>query len=147
MFRRVLVGVDSTPLAEQLVTYAADFARAFDARLSLLHAYDWSERTAMAEAPTAAVLSDGQPKEEAEARSRLDHLARPLRAEGLTVDLVVLDDTAADAIVQESQREPETLVVLGAHDHGWLARLLRGDTSHDVMSRLVTPILIVPERT
>jgi nucleotide-binding universal stress UspA family protein len=146
VFQRVLVGLDDTPLSERLVEYAAAFARAFGARLTLLRAYDWSERTAMTEAPTIEVLSDRQPKEENEARSYLDQLARSLRDEGLAVDTVVLDDTAADAILEESRREPQSLVVLGAHDHGWLARIVRGSTSHEVLSRFETPVLIVPER-
>jgi nucleotide-binding universal stress UspA family protein len=146
VFRRVLVGLDDTPLSERLVACAAAFARAFDARVTLLSAYDWSERTALLEAPTVDVLTDAQPKEELDARSHLDQLAGSLRDQGIAVELIVLDDTATDAILQESRREPETLVVLGAHAHSWLARLLHGDTSRELLGRFEAPVLIVPER-
>jgi nucleotide-binding universal stress UspA family protein len=145
VFQRVLVGIDDTALSERLVEYAAAFARAFGARLSLLRAYDWSERMAMVEAPTIEVVTNAQPKEEAEARALLDRFAQPLRDEGLHVETVVVDDAAGDAILQESRREPETLVVLGAHDHGWLSRLVRGSTEHDVLNRFEMPVLIIRE--
>lgn len=99
----------------------------------------------MVEAPTVEVVTNAQPKEEAEARALLDRFAQPLRDEGLHVETVVVDDSAGDAILQESRREPETLVVLGAHDRGWLARLVRGSTEHDVLNRFETPVLIIRE--
>jgi len=145
VIRRVLVGLDDTPLSGRLVEYAAAFARAFGARVTLLRAYDWSERMAMVEAPTVEVVTNAQPREEAEARAFLERIARPLRDEGLAVETVVLDDDAADAILQESRREPETLVVVGTHHRGWLARLVRGSTEHEVLSRFETPVLIVRE--
>lgn len=143
MFQRIVVALDKTTLSEELLHYAAAFAGAFGARVTLLHAYNWSERFAMVDMPAVEAVVDWPEKESAEARTFLEGLARPLREDGLTVDTVVLDAPAVDAIIEESRRDPETLVVLGAHERGWLSRLVQGSTPHEILSRLETPALIL----
>lgn len=143
MFQRVVVALDDSPLSESMLGYAAAFARAFGARLTLLHSYNWSERFAMVDTPAVEAITDAPEKEAAAARDFLEDLARPLRADGLTVDTVIMDAPAADAIIEESRRDPQTLVVLGTHERGWLARLVRGSTYHEVLGRFETPTLIL----
>lgn len=146
MFQRVVVALDDTPLSEQLLTYAATFAHAFQARVTLLRSYNWSERFAMVDTPTVEAATDGPEQEERAAWAFLEDRARPLRDDGLTVDTVVVDAPAADAIIEEARRDPATLVVLGTHERGWLSRLVRGSTYHDVLARFETPVLILRER-
>jgi nucleotide-binding universal stress UspA family protein len=145
MFRRVLVAIDESPLGERLLAYGAGFAEAFGARVVLLHAYNWSERFAMVDAPTLAVATDEGGKEAEQARILLEERAAPLRGRGLIVETVIMDAPAAEAIVAEARREPETLVVLGAHERGWLARLVRGSTLQDVLHAFDVPVLVVRE--
>lgn len=147
MFQRVVVGLDDTPLSEQLLDYAAAFARAFGARVALLHAFNWSERFAMVDTPTVEAVTAGPEKEASAAREFLEERARPLRQRGLTVETVVVDAPAAEAIVEEARREPGTLVVLGTRGRGWLGRLVQGSTADDVLGRIETPLLILPEGT
>jgi nucleotide-binding universal stress UspA family protein len=143
VFERVLVGLDDTPLSEELLRYAAAFAGAFQARVTLLQAYNWSERFAMVDTPTVEAVVDGPEQEAVAARTFLEERARPLRDAGLIVDTVVVDAPAADAIIEEAGRLPATLVVLGTHERGWLARLVRGSTLHDVLARFKSPLLVL----
>jgi nucleotide-binding universal stress UspA family protein len=145
VFRRVLIPIDESPLGEWLVACGAAFGEAFGARIALLHAYNWSERFAMVDAPTLAVAADEGGKEAEQARILLEARAAPLRERGLTVETVIMDSPAAEAIVTEARREPETLVVLGAHERGWLARLVRGSTLQEVLHAFDVPVLVVPE--
>jgi nucleotide-binding universal stress UspA family protein len=140
-----MVALDDTPLSDQVLRYTAAFAGAFQARVTLLRAYNWSERFAMLDTPTVEAVVDGPEQEAAAARTFLEERAQPLRDEGLTVDTVVVDAPAADAIIEEARRVPATMVVVGAHEHGWLSRLVRGSTLHEVLARFETPVLVVRE--
>ena len=143
MFQRIVVPVDDTPLTEHLLAYAAQFAERFDARVTLLHAFNWSERFAMVDAPVLEVAADGEHREERAARVLVEGHAQALRARGLTVDTVVMDAPPAQAILEVSCREPETLVVIGTRDRNWLARVLRGNTLHDMLQRFHVPVLVI----
>lgn len=143
MFQRILVPLDDSPLSDRLLEYAGAMARAFEARLTLLRAYNWSERFAMVDTPTLAVAKDEGGHEAERARIFLEEHAEPLRAQGLVVATVIVDSPPAEAIVAEARREPETLLVIGAHERGWLARLVRGSTLHDVLNDFNVPVLVV----
>jgi nucleotide-binding universal stress UspA family protein len=143
VIQRVLVALDDTPLSEQLLRYASAFAGAFQARVTLLRTYNWSERFAMLDTPPVDAVVHGPEQEAAAARAFLEERARPLRESGLRVEMVVVDAPTADAIIEEARRVPATLVVVGTHERGWLARLVRGSTLHEVLARFETPVLVL----
>jgi nucleotide-binding universal stress UspA family protein len=145
VFQRVVVGLDDTPLSERLLDYAAAFAGAFGARVTLLHTFNWSERFAMVDAPAIEAVTEGPEREAAAAREFLEERAWPLRQRGLNVETVVVDAPAAEAIVEQSRQEPGTLVVLGTRERGWLSRLVQGSTSDEVLGQIETPLLILRE--
>ena len=143
VFQRIIVPVDDTSLTDQLLTNAAEFAQRFGARVTLLHAFNWSERFAMVDGPVLEAAADGEHGEAAAARALVERHAQTLRERGLTVDTVVLDAPPAQAILDESCREPQTLVVIGTRDRNWLARVLRGNTLHDMLQRFHVPVLVI----
>lgn len=147
MFQRIVVPLDESPLSERMLAYAAAFAETLDARLTLLRAYNWTERFAMVDTPTIEVATDAGRKEAAEAREFLEGKAQPLRERGLRVDTIVVDAPPPQAILEESIREPQTMVVIGSHDRGWLSRLVRGGTLHDVLQHFTVPVLVVRDGT
>jgi nucleotide-binding universal stress UspA family protein/uncharacterized protein YrrD len=156
VFNRVIVPLDGSTVAEKALEYGPEIARRFDARLVLLQAYA-GERQSMrtiAMMPAEPVAAPVDPRTvemleetahvaEKEARAYLDGKARELAATGLGVDTVLVDDTAADAIVDEANREPGSLVVMCTHGRGGLQRLVFGSTAREVMERVQVPILLI----
>ncbi len=147
MFQHVLVPLDESSLSQRQLAHAAAFARAFQAQVTLLRAYNWSERFAMVDSPTIEVARDAGRTEQEKARTFLEGHAAGLREGGLLVETVVVDAPPADAILREASRRPETLIVIGDHDRGWLARLVRGGTLHDVLQHFHVPVLVIREGT
>ena len=145
MFQRIVVPLDGSPIIGRLLEVGAAVAFAFDARMVLLQAHNWSERFAMVETPTIEVAKDEGHAEALQAQAFLDEQAARFRDAGLTVDTVVVDAPPAQAILEEAARGPGTLVVIGAHDRGWLARLVKGSTLDEVLGRIETPVLIIRE--
>ena len=145
MFQHVLVPLDSSPLSDHLLQYAAGFGRAFNAQITLLRAYNWSERYAMVDTPVLEVAAGAERKEAAAARVYLEERAQSLRDAGLLVETVVVDAPPAQAILSEATRKPDTLVVLGTRERRWITRLLRGGTLHEVLKDFHVPVLVVHE--
>jgi nucleotide-binding universal stress UspA family protein len=145
VYQRILVPLDGSPLMGRVLEVSAAVAFAFDARMTLLQAHNWSERFAMVETPTIEIAKDAGHTEAMEAQALLDEQAARFRDAGLSVETVVVDAPPSRAILEESAREPGTLVVIGAHDRGWLARLVKGSTLDEVLGRIETAVLIIRE--
>jgi nucleotide-binding universal stress UspA family protein len=145
MFQRILVPLDGSPLDARALELGAGIAFAYDARLSLLQAHNFSDRFAMVETPTVEMVKDEGHTEALQSQAFLDEQAARFRDAGLTVETVVVDAPPAQAILEESVREPGTLVVIGAHERGWLARLVKGSTLHEVLEHAAVPVLIIRE--
>jgi nucleotide-binding universal stress UspA family protein len=97
------------------------------------------------EAPMAAM-----PDAELEARMRAEQKTELDRAmdvidEALPAPatrLFAVGDAAAE-ICRAAGNLPADLIVVGAHDRGWLSRLLLGSVSDDVVHRARCPVLVV----
>ncbi|MGH2583972.1 MAG: universal stress protein [Dehalococcoidia bacterium] len=156
MFQRVIVPLDSSEVAEKALDYGAEIARRFGARLVLLTAYAGEQQSTrmLAAMPTDPVggaidpqsvqmMEDSAKAAESDTRGYLEGKAKDLTSADLQVDTVMVDDSAADAILTEARREPETLVVMCTHGRGGLSRLVFGSTAQDVLRKIQTPLLLV----
>ena len=145
MIARVLVPLDDSDASKKALSYAAWLAERLGIRVTLLRAYNFSERFAMVDAPTIETATDAGAVEGTDVRAYLETTAAPLRARGLAVDVVVVDAPAADAILDEAEREPSTLVVMSTHPRSWLKRLVSVSTTQDVLQKFTMPVLLIRE--
>lgn len=156
MFQRVIVPLDGSEVSEAALRYGAEVARRFGTTLVLLSAYAGEEEStrmlAMMPADPAGGVVDPrsvQMMEESaraagsETRQYLDTKSRELATDGLTVDTVMVDGGAAEAILNEARREPGALVVMCTHGRGGLSRLVFGSTAQDVLGKIQSPLLLV----
>ncbi|HYL39882.1 MAG TPA: universal stress protein, partial [Candidatus Binatus sp.] len=67
-------------------------------------------------------------------------------AAGLTVERVVLQERAADAIVGQAREWGATLVVVGNRGHSSLASMILGSTSAEVVDHAPCPVLVARDR-
>jgi nucleotide-binding universal stress UspA family protein len=59
------------------------------------------------------------------------------------VDTLAMDADATEAILQEAQREPATLIVMSTHGRGGLGRLVFGSVAQAVLERSHVPLLLI----
>jgi nucleotide-binding universal stress UspA family protein len=138
--RRVLVALDRSPLAEQVLGPARDLAQSLRASLVLLHVI----APAGEPAPPGAAWPDPEflEAEAAEARTYLEHLAGPLRGQGVEVQVrVVAGRHAAPAILVQTGAGGCDLVALATRGRGGLRRLLLGSVADKVVRGATTPVL------
>lgn len=139
--QRVVVGVDTYEASKCAVDWAAAEAERRHAVLQVVHTWH---------IPVGAASMYGYPiwpDIEACRTAALDevhHAASAILAEhpGLMVETIVAEGGAVQALVEQS--EGASLVVLGRHHHGRIAKMLVGSTSEAAAKRIECPLVIVP---
>lgn len=124
MYDRILVPLDGSQFAEEIVPYALGFARSMGARLTLLH-------VAKHDSDVAAAEEYMQP------------LARRLGAEG---KVVVAHTDTGKVILEELSQHPRTLVTMTTHGHTALLEAILGSVALSVVHDAGQPVLIYRPR-
>ena len=144
MFKRILVCLDGTPLAEQMVTYAAEVARKFRSTLVLLQVLQVPSSLAAASAQGAESVIEEEMKRLAyESSTYLDRVAAPLRESKLKVETVTLEGMPGDAIVDYADQNDVDLIAISTHGRRNVGRLVFGSVADHVMRNTSVPVLTV----
>jgi nucleotide-binding universal stress UspA family protein len=139
---RILVALDGSAFAEQLLPYARLFARQFDCELMLIcvPAVPESEKY---RAP-ASVIHAIRHQAETSMRKYLASVAESLLAEGLTVSTVVTGSYPARSIVDVGKREGVDLIMISSQGRGGLDLLFMGSVAQQVVQLTDSPVFIFP---
>lgn len=124
MYDQILIPLDGSPFAEEIIPYALGLARSADATIALFR----------------AVQHEG---ELAEAEDYVSDLAGRLGAEG---EVASIRTDPASAIVAEMERRPGTLVALTTHGRGGLLETILGSVALNVLHDAPRPVLVYRPR-
>lgn len=143
-FKRILCATDLRSAALDVVEYALSLADAASAYLTLLHVLEGPEFERDSPlrfwVPEIQTLR-GRLRQDARMRLRLA-VPDEVRLQVAVRDLVA-EGRAHEEILRVAREEAPQLIVLGAHGHGALERMLFGSTSHRVVREAPCPVLIV----
>jgi nucleotide-binding universal stress UspA family protein len=150
MFAHLLVALDGSALAEQILPQVEALAARFAARVTLLRATTppetiIAELSAGAE-PGATGVLDPTPiieAEQQEAREYLARVAARLQAHGLSVAQEQPEDAAGDAILERADALGVDLIAMTTHGRSGLGRLVFGSVADTVLRKSSCPILLV----
>ena len=145
MFQKILVCLDGSKLAEQILPYAAEQAVRFGSNLVLLQVVSLASIPAPTgiESVPVAVPNDQLAEAEAAAKDYLEGLALPLREKGLTVQCVTLIGHPAESIISHAEENRFDLVALATHGRSGLKRLVFGSVADRVIRKSGLPILLI----
>jgi nucleotide-binding universal stress UspA family protein len=143
--RHILVPLDGSPVAEQVLAPVAAIARALDARLVLLsvpivHASgsligEWY-------LPLDGAFETTQQT----ARAYLDRVAEQLQAQGMQVSTAMRTGAVADSIVDYAEANQIDLIAMCTHGRTGLGRWTLGSVADRVLRAGGVPILLVRAR-
>ncbi len=145
MLQKILVCLDGSKLAEQIMPYAAEHAARFDGSLVLLQVVSLSAiptPTGIESVPMAVpdtMLKDA----ELAAMDYLSDLAAPLRERGIDVRCVAVVGHPAETIVSYAEENKFDLVALATHGRSGLKRLVFGSVADYVVRKSGLPILLI----
>ena len=138
MFKSILLGVDGSPHALKAAKVAGELARAMQADLRIVAAYD----------PVPPYL--GEPNLLDTIAARQKHAEEIIRAAlkevGQTpteVKTEMLEGSAAEVIIEVANTRKTDLIVVGSRGLGKLAGLLLGSQSQKIIQHAPCPVLVV----
>ena len=145
MIQRIVVGTDGSAQAAKAVAWAAGLAAALKAELLLVHVFEIDPATL----PGGYVVlpPEDLARLRQDAQARLDGLwSDAARTAGARCRTMLLDGSAAGALMDMAAREQADLIVVGSRGRGGFAELLLGSVGHHLTQHAVVPVVIVPSR-
>ena len=151
-FGRMLIPLDGSQLAEQILEPATALAAATKAEVTLLRVVQ--QLTADGYAPDSGRLSGLRPgllaqlqemdrHERQRAEDHLNQLAEQLRQHSLNVQTRVISHSRpAAAILEDASAHGVDLIALATHGRGGLTRLLVGSVADKVLRGATTAVLV-----
>ncbi len=145
MFGRIVVGTDGSDTASQAVREAVELAKAADAKLDIVTAFEPIPAQRLRDEGKADVPGDVQyafnPNEDANVT--LDNAAGPARNEGLEVNTHAREGDPADAILDVAEEIKADLIIVGNKGMTGAKRFLLGSVPNKVSHHAPCDVMIV----
>jgi nucleotide-binding universal stress UspA family protein len=141
---RIIVPLDGSELAEQIVPYAAELAAILEVPLALLHVVDPEglQRPELHQEGHDVYLEQIVEHQEGWARAYLNALAKVYRREGVAVETQVTYGEPGHAIAQAAAGDGRTMVAMGTHGRTGIHRMVLGSVADRVLEAGASPLLL-----
>jgi nucleotide-binding universal stress UspA family protein len=136
MFRRILVPLDGSPLAEAVLPQVQELVKALGAELFLV-------RVAHAHVFPGVDPTEQEVEVVQKAETYLADVAGRLGHEGIRVHTAVRYGDAADEIIQHIEDNAVELVAMSTHGRTGLSHLVLGSVAEKVVRHAAVPVLLV----
>lgn len=143
MFQRILVPLDGSPRAEQVLPVAARVARASGATITLLHVVESSHTSVSYGAMNPLLTQDAIKSSLSSARNYLESmLLRPDLA-GVSLEPQVVMGHPAMVILSILDEQAIDLIILSSHGYTGVKRWLLGSIAEKVARAAPAPVLLL----
>jgi nucleotide-binding universal stress UspA family protein len=141
MYKRVLVPLDGSELAEETLPHAAVHAGQFGGEIVLLKVLEPLPEPSMAGrgAVRSAEVASAQLAED-----YLEGIAAGLREQGIPAQTVTVEGKPYVEIIRFAEENEIDLVVMSTRGHSGLSRWLLGSVADRVARGATVPLLLVP---
>ena len=141
--KRILVPVDFSPSADEALSTAIAFARAFSAELELVHVV--VEPIYPLPAPLeVVVLPIDVERIYSEVDTQLSRAMARARQAGVPTEKLILNGRPHVEIVAHADKSGADLIVVGSHGRSGLSHAILGSVAERVVHRARCPVLVVP---
>ncbi len=141
MFEKILIGLDGSTLAEQVIPYAIEQAVNFDSRVVLLRVIG-NEAVAAPARATASYLQ-AMAIEEDKAHKYLEGIEVSFRERGIVTEVAVIQGEPSDTLISYAEQNGADLIILATHGYGGLKRLVLGSVADRVIRETKQPVLAI----
>ena len=146
LIKRILVPLDGSKVAEQIVPHAEELARCMGAELILFQAYESFLGVISGEAMvtmSAEEIKEANRHREEDAKAYLRTIAGTLREMGLTVSEVVVPGDPADVILSYAESNAVDMISMSTHGLSGLKRWVFGSVTDKALHAGNMPVLVV----
>jgi nucleotide-binding universal stress UspA family protein len=150
MFKKILVCLDGSDLAEQILPYATEQALHFNSQIILFRVYanPTFASPGIPGFPGTAIKSTHMEnlinQEEAESAAYLKAIADKLQSEnGLQAECVTILGVAGSAIINFAKENGVELIAIATHGRSGLGRAVMGSVADHVLRETHIPVLLI----
>ncbi|BCX04561.1 MAG: universal stress protein UspA [Candidatus Roseilinea sp.] len=123
--RRILVPLDGSRVAEEVLDHAIDMQRLLDAVLQLVRVV----------APSGGTAE--------QARDYLDATAATLSSRGVRVQTQLIEaESVSQAILDHAARAPSAMIAMSTHGYTGIARMLLGSVAAGMLDNATVPVML-----
>jgi nucleotide-binding universal stress UspA family protein len=149
MYKKILVPLDGSKLAECALPHAIDMAKAYEAELILVSVTEVVEGFRVVSDPSKsteeALVPEAGGKLEEQVRKYLDKLAKRIEKEGIRVTTDIPYGRPADEIIASAMLHKCDVVVMSSHGRSGVSRWTYGSVADKVFRASPTPVLMIRE--
>jgi nucleotide-binding universal stress UspA family protein len=140
MYKRALVPLDGSPLAEAVIPFVVAIAGPLDMAVVLLRVVE--PIPPMSELPSG-VAADALDRRARDAAEYLAPLAAELRARGIDAAWEIRRGQVSDSIVRATRSTGADVIAMSTHGRSGLGRLLFGSVAEQVLRQADVPVLLL----
>ena len=154
MFQKILVPLDGSEHSLKALERAAEIAKRFHGKITLIHAYSIPVQPLMVPEPSTIgslsipILTGAEASKMAEAVRKLGNRIledgeQKVKAEGVQVEKVLAEGHAVQEIVRVAKEGDFDLIVVGARGISHIKEILLGSVTDGVIHHARCPVLVV----
>lgn len=142
--KKILYPTDFSEYADHARMYVTEMAKAFDAKVVLMHTIQAPSHYEVAYNYELALNPEeiGEKRQKA-ADKKLNEIAQLIREEGVEVETIITLGSAFVDIVSTARKQEVDLVILSTHGWGFIKHVLMGSTAERVVRKAPCPVLTV----
>ena len=146
MYQRILVPLDGSRLAEQVLPYVGAFSKALGSPVLLLRIFN-PVRPELNNLPIHGQYLDRlDPSYRDQALESLNEYMVSIEELGVVVSRTVHEGDPATHIINEAGKESDTLIAMSTHGRSGITRLMMGSVTDKVLQATTSPLLIIRAR-
>ena len=142
MYSRVLVPLDGSPQSQQVLPYVRLLAKALQLPVELISSFSpVPER--MADPRHGLYIDQLATTFRDQAQEELHPIRESLQDSGFAVSSTVHEGDAATHIVDEADKQPDTLIAMSTHGRSGITRWVMGSVTDKVLHATTSPMMII----
>ncbi len=142
MYSRILVPLDGSPQSQQVLPYVRLLAKALQLPVELICAFSPVPEE-MADPRHGLYIDQLATTFRNQAQEELRPIRTSLQDSGIAVSSTVHEGDAATHIVEEADKQPDTLIAMSTHGRSGISRWVMGSVTDKVLHATTSPMLIV----
>ncbi|HNS16588.1 MAG TPA: universal stress protein [Bacteroidales bacterium] len=142
----ILVPIDFSDLAVDVIQMATNLAKAFNGSIRLVHVVSPQYPYYVGLEMSTEIIQDIEAEDMHKIENDLKAMELFIQQKDIEVSSVLLEGKKVSAIIEESERIEADLIVIGSETLGLFSRTFLGSVSEGVLRKASCPVLIVQER-
>jgi len=142
---KIIVAVDLSDVATVALNHTVAFAKAFKSHVRILHV-EVPVPTYIGNEIVQPVLPTDNEEEMDRIKKDLSAMVDHLSQKGVEADFELVKGPIVESIIEKAASYNADMIILGAHNHGFLYRAFIGSVCSGVVKHSPCPVLIIPSK-